>query len=461
MMSTFDIHVRPSANGETAVAGMTEGVAIRAGETVFTRLLRPGLEESDDYLIAPPAQLAFWLVDNWWRVRWESIPPAGISAEWRLAHELSSIGGGYVWPRLAIWGEGERVGMTSRMDPVGVVTPVRFLTEALLFIDGLKFESAVDRFLDEAAEHWARPSDREALRAQVAALRVERADDEFAAWRRLEARLGFDPDEAPESLMKELADLADEYGESGVEEAAQAAPGLTAATTLTREIEVTREAHNECDLSVASEYVIRSAIDPSQPPWIMAERASTLVREGVGTVRGPLKNKRLADILGTSVDALHTSKSAKHQNLQYGLRLRTGKPGSDIVSLRSRWSHDRRFEMSRALGDVIWATNDELGPIARSKTARQKFQRAFAQSLLCPFDDLLEYMNTETPSDGDLTAAATHFHVSEQVVRTVLVNKKLARREILTRSTGGDGALEELNQSVRGGGSLEEQIEAA
>ena len=49
----------------------------------------------DDYLVAPPVQLAFWLVDNWWRIRWECHPdlrddhPNG-----GLLHELSAIGGG-------------------------------------------------------------------------------------------------------------------------------------------------------------------------------------------------------------------------------------------------------------------------------------------------------------------------------------------------------------------------------
>jgi hypothetical protein len=64
-----------------------------------------------------------------------------------------------------------------------------------------------------------------------------------------------------------------------------------------------------------------------------------------------------------------------------------------------------------------------------TKTGRQKFQRAFAQSLLCPYDDLLAYMNTEDPIEDDISAAARHFHVSERVIQTTLVNKHRIDRQ--------------------------------
>ena len=67
--------------------------------------------------------------------------------------------------------------------------------------------------------------------------------------------------------------------------------------------------------------------------------------------------------------------------------------------------------------------------MTRTKTGRQKFQRAFAQSLLCPYDDLLTYMGTERPSEEDISAAAGHFNVSERVVQTVLVNKGIIGRQ--------------------------------
>ena len=85
-----------------------------------------------------------------------------------------------------------------------------------------------------------------------------------------------------------------------------------------------------------------------------------------------------------------------------------------------------------------------MGPLAASKTARQKFQRAFAQSLLCPYDDLVAYIGTTDPTEGDVAAAARNFHVSERVVRTVLVNKHIWDRGRL--SFAGNPSEESFNE---------------
>ena len=77
------------------------GIAIRSGDIVFTRLLRQGSNIPEDHIDASSSQLAFWLVDNWWRLVSECVPATGQSASWRLGHDLASMGG-YAWPRLAI-----------------------------------------------------------------------------------------------------------------------------------------------------------------------------------------------------------------------------------------------------------------------------------------------------------------------------------------------------------------------
>jgi hypothetical protein len=401
-------------------------LALRADGIVFTRLLRPNQNEPEDFLNAPPAQLAFWLIDNWWRLRFECIPSDGMSADWRLAHETASIGGGYVWPRLAIWGEGERIGLASKSDPSGVVGPVRYLTDALVFIPARAFDEEVDRFLRDLVDTYAGScSDSSALSGQLEALLAERSDEAVSAWRRMEARLGFDPDDAPDSVIEDLATLESVYGIAGVEEAAMASPGTEAAAILRAEISIARDSRVVCtfDNAVAACGVVDT--QSTELPWVTAEKAATTLRAAFGS-SGPLRNRALADILGTQLGAFKAS-GASSKTLPYGLRLEA-EPRRDFVAVRSRWSHDRRFEMARALGDAVWAKGDRLGPLALSKTARQKFQRAFAQGLLCPYDDLRAYIGTEDPTDEDLSAAARHFHVSERVVRTALVNKHVIER---------------------------------
>ncbi len=427
-MSEFEINLERPAGAEQDAP---VGIAVRSGETVFTRLLRQGANELADHLRAPPGQLAFWLVDKWWRLRWECVPSSGPSPDWRLAHDLSGIGGGYAWPRLAIWGEGNRIGLSSRSDPAGVVGPVRYLTDALTYVPAVAFEVEVDKFLDTlSSEQAGFLSDWEALRAQTNSLSDERLDPELSAWRRLEAQLGYDVDEAPDALIRSLSDFQREYGAAAVAEAAMAIQGAEAATILASEISAANEHHWQCDLQQIAVRVGKVDGEPGDPPWRLGEIAAAAVLKAEGHRGGPLSHSDLAEILSVRPRALHSVSAAPPRELAYGLRLNTGRRRGEIVALVSRWSADRRFEFSRALGDAIWSEGERLGPLTQAKTERQKFQRAFAQSLLCPYQALVDYIGNDV-SDGAIAAAAKHFLVSERLVRSVLVNKHAVDRRRL------------------------------
>ncbi len=422
-MDDFDIDVRA---GSDASWDVPQDVSLRLGAVCFTELVRSGDNSPDDYLKAPPIQLAFWIVDNWWRLRWEPIVSDRMDPDWRLAHELSAIGGGYIWPRLSIWSEDDRVGLACRSDPLSMNFALRFTTDALGFVNADRFEPVVDRFLARAVD--SNSSDKAALGAHFRALQKERADGEMATWRRLEAKLGYDVDNAPEELIDTLLSYVKDYGLCGVEEAVVASQGHAAADALEEEIEIARNSRVVCDLHDAvgaAGYVQR---DSGKPIWEVAEDAAAAVRRSMGTEEGPLINKRLSELLKTSKEHFRGKKSKSTQR-RYGLRLRDGDGERNLVALNARWSQGRRFELCRALGDAIWSQNDALGPITRTRTGRQKFQRAFAQGLLCPCGDLLAYINTEQPSEDDVSAAARHFHVSERLIQSVLVNKGVIGRQ--------------------------------
>lgn len=405
-------------------------IAIGSNDIVFTRLIRQGSNAPEDHVQAPPAQLAFWLADNWWRLVSECVPWSGQTAEWRLAHDLASMGS-FAWPRLAIWGEGNRIGLLSRSDPPGVVGPVRYLTDALTYIAATEFERSTLAFIDQvASERAGLASDWEALRAQLNSLASEIADPDLAAWRRLEAQLGYDIDAAPEAVMTALAGYEVEYGAAAVAEAALASQGAEAATVLEAEIATANSHHWQCDLTRTALLVGEVKGGPGDAPWELGERMAAAVREVAGCSKGPLSNFTLGEVLSVRSAAFRTFKGVRLREQAYGLRLNTGRRRGEVVSLASNWSADRRFEFARALGDAIWTQGEKLGPLTRAKSERQKFQRAFAQSLLCPYDDLLAYIGDDV-TDGALSAAARHFLVSERLVRSLLVNKHdLARRRL-------------------------------
>ena len=160
---------------------------------------------------------------------------------------------------------------------------------------------------------------------------------------------------------------------------------------LKAEIAAANDRHWQCDLRRTAVLVDKVERDAGHPPWRLGEIAAAAVRTAVGHEGGPLSNASLADILNVRRSALYSVQNAGSRELAYGLRLNTGRRRGEIVALSSRWSADRRFEFARALGDAMWSENERLGPLTRAKSERQKFQRAFAQSLLCPYEALVSY----------------------------------------------------------------------
>ena len=422
-MSEFNIETRKPESHEDLDLRC---IKISSGDTSFTRLIRQGCSEPDDYLRVPPAQLAFWLIDNWWRLRWE--PPSGsFVPEWRLAHDLSSIGGGYIWPRVAIWGEGHRIGITSHEDHSD---SLRFLTSGLFYVAASAVEDSIDQFINSLLEDSI--SDRQALGTAYAALLQERDDKDIGTWRKVEAKLGFDVDEAPETLIERLAVLIEQYGEEAIEEAALAHQGGDSATVLQEEMKAARTSNIRMELPKDVREIKLGPHRALIPPWQLAEKAATDLRKQLSIPPGPILNRLLGEVFAINVQTFLTRRGPSR--LRYGLRLRDGDGEASLVVLEKRRSDARRFELCRMLGDVIWSGNDKLGPVSTAKSARQKFQRTFAQSFLCPFADLEEYLENDHPTDEGIHAAAHHFLVSELMVQSLLVNKGvMARREVEER----------------------------
>jgi Zn-dependent peptidase ImmA (M78 family) len=74
---------------------------------------------------------------------------------------------------------------------------------------------------------------------------------------------------------------------------------------------------------------------------------------------------------------------------------------------------------------------DHLLPVTGAATALQKFERAFAQELLCPWDALDAFTDEHGLGEERIADAAAHFEVSERTILSTLVNKKKLPRDRL------------------------------
>ena len=396
-------------------------ISLRVGDRVISRIADTEKGTVRDFFRASSTGLAFWLADNWWRLRWETISDSRFpSVDWRLRHELNSASGGALWPPVMIFSVGDRISFAPSVGKKVIDGPQSYFQFKIGMVAADEYERELDSFFEAVLKHCAMTVDGKALNILLKQIATERNDPELAGWRRLEACLGFDPDAAPDEVVDALVKLEDVAGEDGVEEAAHAQPGENAAQSLSLVIEATRDSKVEVDLSLADSLKREWNLPSYATPWEMAEAAAAELRSIIGVTRGLLNHTVFGDIFKARWDDLK-SFTATARKLPYGARI--GEERKSRVALQTSKPYDRRFELARQFGDAVWQKDIDFGIVSRSKSDRQKFQRAFAHSLLCPFEDIQRVIDVNDPTPETMQIAARRFGVHPSVVRNQLVYK--------------------------------------
>lgn len=396
-------------------------------EDIFARTTRPGLRGS-------AYDLALWFVENWWRLRWE---PEAKTVDWRLSHVVAAVGGGVAWPDVSFISDGVHVLIEARKTPGGRGAPVRYLRDVDVQISAAAFEAGINEFVERVLARLSSVNVHETdLDLLWRRLFMERHDEEFTARRRLEALLGFDPEEAPDELITALQASTNEAGHNAVDEVAAAAK--TRAPELLRDIlEQTQRSRASIRVEAASNILSRYSLVSSSAelPWERAKPAAKLAREVWGINDGPVSNDAISALLSVPKSFLEYTTS---NGLPIAAGLRADCDNDDVnIVMRAKVQAGRRFEIMRLVADHIAAPSDDrLLPVTAAKTDRQKFQRAFAQEFLLPFEELHNWLGCPKPiendiSDDDIDDVAKEYDVSPLLVRTVLVNRGFLPREML------------------------------
>ena len=432
MNEQFEINFSPLSRDH---AGEIERVALADVTILVNGIAATELEDHFAKTVRQSARLsvyrmALWFASNWWRLRWE---PEARTSDWGMSHRLGAAGGGYVWPDLAFAGEGGWIHLVSKPTRVFPFQPIRYLRDFELFVGAELFEKGIDRFIEAVI---GRLTSVNTLASELQAIwnevLQERRDPSQAHWRKLEAMLGFDPDGAPNALMEELQSAMLRQGTSAVEEIAVASKDH-AASDLKTLLGLADRASPPLRVANLRELIadIGRAIKPSQLPWQNATEAARIARGVWAIEAGPVDNELLSDLFSFPKEWIDFREVPPNVPMPAGFRI-PAKPEEVQMVFRRRHPTSRRFELARVVGDhLIARTEDKLLPITDSKTERQKFQRAFAQELLCPFTELREFLSSSEPDDDEIEEAAAYFEVSPLMIRTMLVNKGKLDREAL------------------------------
>jgi len=251
----------------------------------------------------------------------------------------------------------------------------------------------------------------------------ERNDPELRAYRKIEALMGYDPDDAAEELMRFAMEKYEEIGHSSLEELAPSYGKYSNDSLLS--VEKFFEASGVFGEPVVSLPESRN-ISGSALPWKQAVRDAHLARKEIANEKKPIETSMLFDLLGISA-----SDRNRWDEIGGKRRASVGIPGTpnNRIKFVPRKKHPlgRRFELARYLGDFLttpagqWLVNTDLS------TARQKYQRAFAAEFLCPIDGLLEYLEDDFSKDN-LEDAAEYFQVSDLTIESILANNGYLER---------------------------------
>lgn len=369
--------------------------------------------------------LAEWLAWNWWRLRWE---PRSKAADWDFAHSLSSIGGGYVWPNLTVFSDGERTALLAKPTDPGPAAPFRYIADRAAVIAASEFEAVLDGFFEQVVGRLEQAGIQNSnFTAIWASLGEERKDPRLARARKLEALLGKEPDESdPDTLLRMIAD-SKKFGTTAIDELA-AEYGHTGALIDTDTIvELAQTSGYASSAKDATSYRFKTETKRGQTPaWRTGAEAARGLRIELGNRSEPIQDRTLAEIIG--VDAAVLGEGTP--SVPFSFALDTTRTNGR-VALRPKWIAGRRFELARLLGDrVCGQQNGKLFPATHAYTYRQKMQRSFAAEFLSPFE-AIDGMLAGDYSLERQYEVADHYRVSPMTVRTLLVNHERIDRDDL------------------------------
>ena len=344
---------------------------------------------------------------------------------------MASAGGGFVWPNVLFASDGDSLAIASRpSEKASAIEQIRYLSRVDARISAVEFEQSVDGFLESVLSRLqAIYAGDEMLPGVWKEVLAERRDPQLARQRKLEALCGYDPDEAPDDLLKMLIENGATLGFAALEEVAAAGRHSTAG--LLSEILSLPKA--DADASAGGFRGVLPTLNnipkpaEHERPWQAAGKLARFARAQWGLDDSPVNDEFLADLLKATPEILIDRKKSF---VSLPLALKTESAGACDIYLNSSWRTSRRFSVARLIGDHL-QSNDRLLPATKAKTSRQQFQRAFAQEFLCPIYALLAKIQTDNPDEEDIAEAADHYGVSPLMVVTTLVNKGELDREAL------------------------------
>lgn len=343
---------------------------------------------------------------------------------------MGAVGHGYLWPEIEIRGGHDAVRILATPFLAEPVSRLRFLYDLDRSVPAAEFEDAVKGLVASVAARLSNPildctDDVRELSTAWKELEREMEDPDATLLRSLEARMGFDPEEADAALLDGLKEAAREVGSGAIEEMATASKG-SALEDLRTLLDTVPSGGTPLTLSASaslSEAAVASARTQVQP-WRRGVDLAKVARREWQSGDDGLDDGQLAEICGVRGKWIREGADVTGP-MPAGIR-GSSRSSELMVSLNRRHPTSRRFALARIIGDHIKAKETErLLPITESHTPRQQFQRAFATEFLCPVESLKDFVGNRPPDADLVVEAASRYEVSTMLIERAMINNEL------------------------------------
>ena len=409
-----------ATSGEPEVTATAALIDMYVDNISLTRNQDIWAETIRDNVFVSAYPLAMWFASSWWRLNHEPLPPQQPGNDWRMVHELGAANHGFVWPRVIFVPDGEAIHVWAGA-PITPDQSVQYLQalEVPKLITLTGFQQSVERFMHSVlARLDAKQLAGSNLAHLWAIVQEDLANPEAVRRRKLEAELGFDPEECPEQALNAALQWESQVGDVALSELA---PAISASGATPDLAVIGRLA--SADGMIGTPEISFDSIDHLDhgAPWERAIHDARALRRKMGNVSGPIPNRSLHDLLGLNGEAV-ASWSAPAGRSPVAVAIPTNDHQLKFVP-RRRSPAGQRFELARFLGEYLRPSTCEARWLASTDlaTSRQKYQRAFAAEFLCPIDALTSFLGGDFSSYA-IEEAANEFNISEQTVTSLLLN---------------------------------------
>lgn len=345
--------------------------------------------------------------------------------DWRLGHEMTASGYGYVWPLLAFSTDRKSMNIWAEPFPPDAGHSVRYLTGTQMpaLIPMKDFTFACRDFVQNVLERLDATGHQHSDLAELWSLILADSSDPAEMQnRRIEAQFGFDPKSCPIGLLSELKAIEKEKGEDVLAELA-----TVRSWQRDQSARSIRELFETSGIEAQPELPPLSELSFPGEPWRQAKADAGSFRAAIGAGKGLVPNSKLAELLGIDFALVENPFVAGRPPAAVA-----GSIDGHTIRIVTRRRHPiaHRFELARIIGgysDAVLRDGNSWIASTDSGTARQKYQRAFAAEFLCPIEPLASFLDGDF-SDDAIEDAATKFQVSDRTVAAQLMNNHFLPR---------------------------------